>query len=379
MSKAERIAQKWFHKFNEHRMLFGFSAMLILTACSIYFNFRLGELNANPGDKTSIVMPLSYSFLDVSALVLAMCLFGGLIRSGILKLFSAAWFGYLVALSLFACLSCIIALDAKNSAHGDDFRRAELVEALAVAKANVETWQSNVDKTVKHKSRFQAQLNAAINERDDLINKVSRMDQATPASQTVFEVALPFMPVWMDEDQFRLLARLAFGVAMIITPLVLTGVLAHVLGDGRQVTRREEAVESLGKPQTNNMQPDWSSNQEIDYGGWSEHDVVNYTAPSEPKNDNVVLFEDRRPQTTGQTSNKTRKTGLDRDVARRIEDYLANGSGPIGQKAVAEKFGVGKGLLVQVYQKVAGQGLIYKSGQGARSPWRRTRDKEQTA
>jgi len=234
MSRAEAIAQKWFHKFNEHRMLFGFAAMLILTACSIYFNFRLGELNANPGDNTSIVMPLSYSFLDVSALVLAMCIFGGMIKNALAKLIASAWFIYLVALSLFACLSCIIALDAQNAASGDEFRRAELREALVSAKANVETWQSNLDNTVKHKSRFQSKLDAAIDHRDDLIREISRIDDATPAAHSVFEVALPFMPVWMDEDQFRLFARLAFGIAMIITPLVLTGVLAHVLGDGRE-------------------------------------------------------------------------------------------------------------------------------------------------
>jgi hypothetical protein len=244
MSKAEQLAQKWFHTFNNHRMLFGFASLLILTACSIYFNFRLGSLNSNPTDFTRYVMPLSYSFLDVSALVLAMCLFAGLVKGAILKLVSWAWFGYLVTLSLFACLSCIIALDAQNASSGDAFKRQQLTVALAQANKSVATWQDNVNNADKFKSKHQHTLEQITQQRDDYIKQISKLDASTPPSQVIFEKGLAIMPVWMDEDQFRLFARLSFGLAMILTPLLLTGVLVSVLGDGR----KEEAQERLGKP-----------------------------------------------------------------------------------------------------------------------------------
>jgi len=229
MSKAEQLASDWFEKFNNHKMLFGFSAMLILTVCSIYFNMRLGRLSASPSDNTWYIMPLAYSFLDVAALVLAMAIFAGAVR-GIMKFAASVWFTYLIALSLFACLSCIIALDAQKASSGDTFKRQQLEIALAQANDNVKTWQRNVANTINHRSKFQRTLNDAIEKRDDLIYEISKLDSSTPANQVVFEKMDPFMPAWIDQDMFKTLARLAFGIAMVITPLLLTAVMAHVLG-----------------------------------------------------------------------------------------------------------------------------------------------------
>lgn len=141
-SKSEAIAHRWFTTFNNHKMLFGFGSMLLLTLCSIYFNMRLGRLNASPSDLTWWVMPASYSFLDVALLCIGMALFAHLI-TGFLKVVSWAWFAFLLSLSLWACLSCIIALDAEKSSSGDAFKRQQLELALNQANRNVDTWQTN--------------------------------------------------------------------------------------------------------------------------------------------------------------------------------------------------------------------------------------------
>ena len=378
MSRSERMAKKWFHWFNNNRMLFGFISLITLTACSIYFNFKLGQLNSNPSDYTSIVMPLAYSFLDVAALAFAMVLFAGLIRGGILNLFTWAWFGYLVTLSLFACLSCIIALDAQNASSGDEFKRQKLEAALVNAEKNVATWQNNVDKTEKHKSRFQDRLDEAYVRQDELIAEISKLDASTPAAQVIFESGLAFMPAWMDEDQFRLFARMAFGIAMIITPLLLTGVLANILGSG---TRRNDYDEELEQDEEYNYEEDNASSKKLQDSeryewsasepakqDWSTPEPVHYDLP-----DNVVEMvpvnnADRRP------TKRTRKTGMDRDVVSKVQDYLINGTGPISENKVRSKFGIGKGLLRQIYQDAEEDGYIYKEGPG--KPWKRTRPEE---
>jgi len=241
-SKAEAIAQAGFNAFNQHRIFFGFSSMLILTACSIYYNFRLGQLNSSPSDLTRIVMPLSYSFLDIALLALAMVLFANLIKNVILSILGWAWFSYLLTLSLFACLSCILALDAQKTSSGDAFKRDQLTISLAKANDSVETWSNNVKNADKFKSKHQGKLEEVTEYRDDLIKQIAKLDASTPSSQVVFSAGLAFMPRWMDEDQFRLYARLAFGFAMIITPLLLTAVLVNILAP-----RKEEELESLGK------------------------------------------------------------------------------------------------------------------------------------
>lgn len=244
MSRAETLARRGFEIFENHRMLFGFGSLIILTVCSIYFNFVLGKLNSNPNDGTSIAMPLSYSFLDVANLVLLMCLFAGAIRGLVLRAVAWTWAGYLTTLSLFACLSCILALDAINASSGDDFKRQQLQTALNQANASVATWQTNVERTTAYKSRFQGQLDSAIEDRDRLTKEIAKLDAVTPPSQVVFEKMLPLLPAWMDEGMFRTLARLAFGIAMIITPLILTGVLSNVFG-----RRESEGEQGLGKHQ----------------------------------------------------------------------------------------------------------------------------------
>lgn len=247
MSKAEQLASDWFEKFNNHKMLFGFSAMLILTVCSIYFNMRLGRLSASPSDNTWYIMPLAYSFLDVAALVLAMAIFAGAVR-GVMKFAASVWFAYLIGLSLFACLSCIIALDAQKASSGDAFKRQQLEIALAQANDNVKTWQRNVANTINHRSKFQRTLNDAIEKRDDLIYEISKLDSSTPSNQVVFEKMDPFMPAWIDQDMFKTLARLAFGIAMVLTPLLLTAVMAHVLGTSpaAKAQRSEAANDQKG-------------------------------------------------------------------------------------------------------------------------------------
>lgn len=360
MSKAEALAQYWFHKFNNSRMLFGFASLLILTTCSIYFNFKLGEMNSNQADATSWVMPLSYSFLDVSALVLAMCLFAGLIKGFLLRVVSWAWFGYLVSLSLFACLSYIIALDSMKASSGDEFKRQQLEMALVQANKNVDTWQNNFEKTERHKSKFQSKLDAAIEQRDIYIQQISKLDSSTPPSQVIFERGLAIMPVWMDEDQFRLFARLAFGVAMIITPLLLTGVLVNVLGDGR-----EREVHSLGKPQTNpiNEQPEYWSEQAV-------QDLVEKRSMPE----NVVQYPVRNGDSVQKGPNSTEsgtekrnppnRTGQKSDKYKaKMRTAILNRSVPdLKYSTLTDKCGGSKSTARSVLEEMREEGIVTQHG-----------------
>ena len=351
MSKAEALAQRWFHTFQNHRMLFGFSAMMILTACSIYFNFRLGQLNANPGDKTWYVMPLSYSFLDIAALVLAMVLFAGAIRGFILRVVSWAWFGYLVALSLFACLSCILALDAMSVSTGDAFKRQQLETALAQANRNVDTWQTNFERTEKHKSKFNARLNDAVDRRDDLIHQISKLDSSTPPAQIVFEKVLPLMPAWMDEDMLKTYARLAFGVAMILTPLLLTGVLANVLGPGAMEEK------SLGKLRTS-----------------TESDSVHQPVPEPvpvPKSAESPKTDRNRTETglklVKTDTNSTQSTELRKPRGTkhantvRLREAILSGE-PVRYDDLKDRYGVGKSTISSVLKELADDGHLEKNG-----------------
>lgn len=228
-SNAENLAYKWFNTFNEHKMLIGFGAMIALTVCSIYFNFRLGRLNSSATDMTWWIMPLSYSFLDLALLMISMTIFTKAVR-GVLWAVSWVWFFFLLGLSLFACLSCIIALDAEKSSSGDGFKRQQLERALADANSSVSTWQLNTKLTVKHKSRFQDRLDGEIEKRDKIVKEISKLDATTPPSQIIFEKMEPFLPIWLSVDGFQTIARLVFGFAMICTPLILGAILSQVFG-----------------------------------------------------------------------------------------------------------------------------------------------------
>jgi hypothetical protein len=350
MSKSEQLAKKWFTAFNNNRMLIAFISMFTLTACSIYFNFRLGTLNANPGDKTSIVMPLSYSFLDVAALVLAMVLFAGLIKGATLKLVSWTWFGYLVTLSLFACLSCIIALDAQNSSSGDEFKRQQLEQALNTANSNVNTWTNNVALTVKHKSRFQDRLDHAIDSRNQLIDDISKLDSSTPPAQIIFEKVAPFLPIWMDSEQFRLLARLAFGLAMIITPLLLTGVMAHVMGD----EPKPKGATRLGKPQASTQgRPEQNSTKkstETEKVPEKKSRLGQNSTKSDPIKLKVV--KNSPPKKAKGAGGKTKSA---------IKSAVLNGEWTNYDDFV-KRFAIGRGTISAALKELKADGLIERNG-----------------
>lgn len=265
-SKAELAANKCFKTFYNHRLLLLFIAMMALTASSIYFNMRLGRLSASPNDLTWWVMPLAYSFLDIALLCLGLALFAGAVR-GALGVVTWVWFYFLLALSLFACLSCIIALDAENSRSGDAFARAQLVQSLDVANANVETWQSNVQNTIRHRTRFNQTLNEAEAKRDAIIAEIQALDSATPPNLVVFKRAEPFLPAGINADDFQTVARLVFGFALVITPLVCGAVLSQLFSrfqpqphddDGGR-KKPEKAASPGEKPKTGTKWPNFNT------------------------------------------------------------------------------------------------------------------------
>jgi len=201
-SKAEALAHKWFEIFNNHKMLLLFLSMMMLTVSSIYFNMRLGRLSASPSDFTWWVLPAAYSFLDIALLCIGLALFAGAIR-GLLWMVSWVWFSFLLILSLWACLSCIIALDAEKASSGDAFKRQQLERALVDANDSVSTWKRNTALTIKHKTRFNETLREAIERRDSIVDEISKLDSSTPPNLIIFEKAEAFLPPWLDSDSFQ--------------------------------------------------------------------------------------------------------------------------------------------------------------------------------
>lgn len=85
-----------------------------------------------------------------------------------------------------------------------------------------------------------------------------------------------------------------------------------------------------------------------------------------------VLFEERRPdqdqtalftdQTADQT--KTRRTGLDRDVADKIRNDIINEDAPVAAGKMATKHGTGKELVLAVYAELIDSGFLMKNASG---------------
>jgi hypothetical protein len=321
-SKAELLAQKWFNTFNEHKMLFGFGSMLLLTICSIYFNMRLGRLNASPSDLTWWVMPASYSFLDIALLCIGMALFAGAIR-GLLWAVSWAWFAFLLTLSLWACLSCIVALDAEKASTGDAFKRQQLERSLATANGNVDTWARNVSLTIKHKSRFQDRLDQAIAQRDDLINQISRLDSSTPPSQVIFEKAEAFLPAWMDANMFKTISRLIFGIAMVCTPLVLAAILAQVLGRSTNGSTPTDGRRKTVSPGENSENDSFRANQ------WQNFNNSPDTAPIRAE----------KAKSAHKQGRVAESATLNREALAKVRAWLAGEKGRITRQQIKYRSG----------------------------------------
>ena len=319
-SKAERLAHKWFEIFNNHKMLLLFLSMLALTASSIYFNMRLGRLSASPSDLTWWVLPAAYSFLDIALLCIGLALFAGVIR-GLLWVVSWSWFCFLLALSLWACLSCIIALDAEKASSGDAFKRQQLELALANANDQVATWQRNTNMTINHKSRFNKTLNEAIDRRDRIVNQISRLDASTPPNLVIFEKAEPFLPPWLDADTFQTLARMIFGFALVITPLVVGAVLSQVL-----------AVYSSKRPTPPNGGRKSVSPGEND--SFSETKWQNFTNDAEPAQTRAQMAE--TPRTTGKVE---QSAVLNREALAAVRDWLRGEEGRVTRQQIKYRSG----------------------------------------
>lgn len=310
-SKAEQLAHRWFQVFQNHKMLLLFLSMLALTASSIYFNCRLGRLSASPSDWTWWVLPAAYSFLDIALLCIGLALFAGVIR-GLLWFVSWFWFFFLLALSLWACLSCIIALDAEKASSGDAFKRQQLELALANANDQVATWQRNTNMTVNHKSRFNKTLNEAIDRRDDIVNQISRLDASTPPNLVIFEKAEPFLPPWLDSDSFQTLARMIFGFALVITPLVVGAVLSQVLA----------VYGSGGSVPPNGGRKRFSPEQNDKF---EENKWPNFTGSADTAPINAEMAESAG--TTGAVTTSEEAEELDREALARVRQWVQGEEG----------------------------------------------------
>lgn len=320
-SKAEELARKWFEIFNNHKMLLLFLSMMMLTVSSIYFNMRLGRLSASPSDFTWWVLPAAYSFLDIALLCLGLALFAGVIR-GILWGVSWCWFFFLLILSLWACLSCIIALDAEKSSSGDSFKRQQLERSLSDANNSVSTWQRNTALTIKHKTRFNETLNEAIDRRDSIVDEISKLDSSTPPNLIIFEKAEAFLPPWLDSDSFQTLARLIFGFALVITPLVVGAVLSQVLS---VYSSNRPAPPTTGRKKT--VSPSESEH-------FGENKWPNFNTAPEPAPIRAEIAESPRKQ--GKVDGKAT---LNREALAKVREWLEGEAGRVTRNKIKYRSG----------------------------------------
>lgn len=371
-SKTNELARAGYVWFSNHRMLLGFSMMIALTASSIYFNIQLGVLNSDAATWSRWIMPASYSFLDVSLLVLFMCLFAGAIKNFFIWFSAAGWALVLLCLSLFACVSYILAIDETKSSHGSAFEVEQKKSALAEANEQVATAQHAYNTTERYKKRRKNELEEAKEYRDNLIEDIKMLEKATPPALAIFDVLATQIDYKKTPEELKFWARLIFGFAIIITPLILTAVLSDVFGRDPQ-----PISPTNGGPTGGYRSSDIATNGNNSY---------NWTAPTHaapvqasnvvdfPQNAAGPVYETERKPEPGWTRDpvapsRTRKTGLDRDVFKEIENYLINGEGPISENKVRAEYGVNKSQLRDLYYDLQNRGHLVKDGHG--KPWRR--------
>jgi len=196
-----------------------------------------------------------------------------------------------------------------------------LERALANANDQVATWQRNTNMTVKHKTRFNETLNEALERRDSIVNEISKLDSSTPPNLVIFEKAEPFLPPWLDSDSFQTLARMIFGFALVITPLVVGAVLSQVL-----------AVYSSKRPTPPDGGRKSFSPGENDE--WSQNKWQNFTNDAEPAPINAEMAES--PRNTG---NVGKSAVLNREALAAVRDWLRGEEGRVTRQQIKYRSG----------------------------------------
>ena len=230
LNTAPQRAANWlFRHFRSWRALAFLAVIIVLTVISIRFNYALGELMASD-ELTRELFPAGFGSLDVAALLLASWL---TIKGAPFtrKLIAWTWFAYLLSLSVFACMSFVLASDARLAQSGYDAMRDSKIRALQQAEQEVETAQRNYNITTNYKQLRKAELLHAQQYRDKLIKDVGKLDSDNPhISMAIFYKASALLNHRIEPEILATVMRMAWSLALVLSPFVLVGLVAFELG-----------------------------------------------------------------------------------------------------------------------------------------------------
>lgn len=222
-SRAESWAIAIYEQINNSRLLLGLIVMAALTAISITFNYIIGSWTASDPSSAAL-LPKGYALLDIALIFLCTMLAVG-ITSVFLRLFTAIWVVFLLALSLWACASFIVAVDSRGNSTATDQKIEQLKSNITEAEKRVASWQAKLDNTKSHHTHFDGKLKEAEANRDAYQNELAELERENPPPALMifkrFEHLVP-----MTEDTFRFLVRITWGAALIITPLLCMAIIA---------------------------------------------------------------------------------------------------------------------------------------------------------
>ncbi len=231
--KPELVAHWLFTHFSSWRSLLGLIAIAVLTAISVIFNYQLGKLMASD-QITQELFPLGFATLELATLFLASWL-SRKSRSIIRKLVAWCWFAFLISLSIWAAMSFTLASDARLVQSGYEQMKQVKLNALEQAEKQVQAAQVAYESTSKFKQLRLNDLREAQSMRDDLMHQVQQLNEVTPhVSLAIYyrtsALLHDFTQIRMSPDELSSLVRMLWALALVLSPFILTSLIAFELG-----------------------------------------------------------------------------------------------------------------------------------------------------
>lgn len=249
LSKPEIFTAWLFQTLGNLRGLLGLLVIVGLTLVSATFNYQLGVITASD-PVSQALLPIGFALLDGACLFLAGYI--GLKAQGALKkTIGWLWFLYLLALSLWACTSFNVALDAKAQAQRHGVAIQAIEQDLVATQAQIQTWQEKLAGTERFSTRYQGTLDRLNARRDQLLSELHHLQAKTPLpALAIYHKLASILPGNLQPDELASVVRLLWSVGLVGTPLLLTLLLSgHVQAPlpGRP-KRKTASPESTDKP-----------------------------------------------------------------------------------------------------------------------------------
>lgn len=341
--KPEQVAVWLYDHLSSYRGLLGLLVIAGLTIVSIAFNYQLGKITASdPLSKQ--LLPLGFALLDGGCLFLAGYV-GIKSRSLFLKTIAWGWFLFLLSLSLWACASFTVAVDAQINKSSTD----QLIDAkhqdLEAAQKQIKIWQNKLANTSLYNRAYQRELDQITLRRDGLLSEISALRRDNPPpSLAIYYKINPLLPWQLSPEQLASIVRFVWSAALVVTPLLLTllvsaGIETSSLPNPSSIRKKPELTEELpektskftkkqrssGKFPSAVPTANCSTEQEnlSPVFGNNQHTPVDYLKALDATRSWLSTQEGRvnRNQITSASGVRNRKT-IDKVIAKLIEERL---------------------------------------------------------